>query len=91
MSVQYRFPCAPKLARKCEIEDWCACGAEGRSVGRTVTLLPNFLGWVDYHISLPMGLRPRAFRSRVELRYKTQILLRIVRTNDLRVFERSLI
>ena len=23
----------------------------------TVTLLPNFLGWVDYHISLAMGLR----------------------------------
>ena len=31
------------------------------SVGRcTVTWLPNFLGWVDYHISLAMGLRPRA-------------------------------
>ena len=28
--------------------------------GRTVTWLPNFLGWVDYHISLAMGLRPRA-------------------------------
>ena len=24
----------------------------------TVTWLPNFLGWVDYHISLAMGLRP---------------------------------
>ena len=28
--------------------------------GRTVTWLPNFLGWVDYHISLAIGLRPRA-------------------------------
>ena len=28
--------------------------------GRTVTWLPNFLGWVDYHISLAMGLCPRA-------------------------------
>ena len=30
---------------------WC-------SIARcTVTWLPNFLGWVDYHISLAMGLR----------------------------------
>ena len=34
-----------------------------RAVGRcTVTWLPNFLRWVDYHISLAMGLRPRAAR-----------------------------
>ena len=31
-----------------------------RTDGRTVTWLPNFLGRVDYHISLAMGLRPRA-------------------------------
>ena len=31
-----------------------------RTDGRTVTWLPNFLGWVDYHISLAMGLHPRA-------------------------------
>ena len=31
-----------------------------RKDGRTVTWLPNFLVWVDYHISLAMGLRPRA-------------------------------
>ena len=38
-----------------------------RTDGRcTVTWLPNFLGWVDYHISLAMGLRPRALC--VELR-----------------------
>ena len=41
---------------------WYACSADGRSVVRslarcTVTWLPNFLGWVDYHISLAMGLR----------------------------------
>ena len=31
---------------------WYACGANGRSLARcTVTWLPNFLGWVDYHIS----------------------------------------
>ena len=41
-----------------------------RTDGRTVTWLPNFLGWVDYHISLAMGLRPRALRARVELRYE---------------------
>ena len=48
---------------------WYACGADGRSVGRsldrslarcTATWLPNFLGWVDYHSSLAMGLCPRA-------------------------------
>ena len=33
---------------------------DGRSLARcTVTWLPNFLGWVDYHISLAMGLCPR--------------------------------
>ena len=36
----------------------------GRTVARslarcTVTWLPNFLGWVDYHISLAVGLRFR--------------------------------
>ena len=29
----------------------------GRKVGRTVTWLPYFLGWVEYHIFLPMVLR----------------------------------
>ena len=38
---------------------WC-----GRTDGRTVTWLPKFLEWVDYHIFLGLGLR-----SRVELRY----------------------
>ena len=40
------------------------CGGDGRSVDRsvgrsrcTVTWLANFLGWVDYHISLTMELR----------------------------------
>ena len=33
---------------------WC-----GQTVGRTGTWLPNFLGWVDYHMSLAMGLCPR--------------------------------
>ena len=47
--VQYQFSCATKPARKCEIEHWFSCGADGRvSCGRcTVTWLPNFLGWVD--------------------------------------------
>ena len=31
---------------------WC-----GRTVGRTVTWWPNFLGWVDYYIFLPMAFR----------------------------------
>ena len=41
---------------------WYACDADGRTVGLavgrcTVTWLPNFLGWVDYHIFLPIVLR----------------------------------
>ena len=38
---------------------------DGRTSGRwcTVTLLANFLGWVDYHISLAMGLQRRAWDS----------------------------
>ena len=40
----------------------------GRSVGRcTVTWLPNFLGWVDYFIFLPLVLRWRASRTRAPL------------------------
>ena len=46
--VQYHFSRTPKLARKCEIEHWLPCGAEGQAGWRcTVTWLPNFLGWVD--------------------------------------------
>ena len=44
---------------------WFVCGASGRTVGRggerTVTWLPNFLGWVDYFILLPMVLRCARF------------------------------
>ena len=38
-----------------------------RTVERTVTWLPNFRGWVDYHIFLPMVLRRRASRARAPL------------------------
>ena len=31
--AQYQFSCAPKLARKCEIEHWFSCGADGRAGG----------------------------------------------------------
>ena len=54
---------APKVARKCKSKHWYACGADGRSV----TWLPNFLGWIDY---LSYGAPPtRARSARVELRY----------------------
>ena len=43
--VHYQFSCAPKLARKYEIEHWFpVVRTDGRC---TVTWLPNFLGWVD--------------------------------------------
>jgi len=51
IDVQSAFSWAPKVARKSESKHWYACGAHGRSVARSldrsVTWLPNFLGWVD--------------------------------------------
>ena len=36
--MQYQFSCAPKLARKCEVEHWFPCGADGRAVyGHVIT------------------------------------------------------
>ena len=38
---------------------------DGRSIARcTVTWLPNFLEWVDYHISIAMGLRLECWQKR---------------------------
>ena len=38
---------------------------DGRSLARyTVTWLPNFLGWVDYHIFLGMELRYKCVKSK---------------------------
>ena len=36
---------------------WYACGTDGRAVGLAATWSPKFLGWVDYHNFLGMGLR----------------------------------
>ena len=36
IDVQSAFSWAPKVARKCESKHWYACGADGRSVGRSV-------------------------------------------------------
>ena len=44
----------------CVIFHWYASGAGERTVGRTVTWLPKFLGWMDYQIFLGMGLRSPA-------------------------------
>ena len=36
--MQYQSSCAPKLARKCGIEHWFPCGADGRAVyGHVIT------------------------------------------------------
>ena len=56
IDVQSASSWAPKVARKCEGKHWYACGADGRSV----TWLPNFLGWVDY---LSNGAPPTRARS----------------------------
>ena len=37
IDVTSAFSWAPKVARKCESKHWYACGADGRSVGRSVT------------------------------------------------------
>ena len=36
IDVQSAFSWAPRVARKCESKHWYACGAEGRSVARSV-------------------------------------------------------
>ena len=36
IDVQSAFSWAPKVARKCESKHWYACGADGRSGGRSV-------------------------------------------------------
>ena len=48
IDVQSASSWAPKVARKCESKHRYACGADRRSLSRSVTRLPNFLGWVDY-------------------------------------------
>ena len=51
---------------------WYACGADGRSVGRTVTWLSKFLEWVDHQIFLPMVLR-FGHCARVDLCYDANV------------------
>ena len=58
---------APKLARKCEIQYWLPCGADGLAYGHVTTKL---FGWIDHNqIFLAFRLRSRALRERVEVRY----------------------
>ena len=50
IDVQSAFSWAPNVTRKCESKHWYACGADGRSVGRSVGRSRDyqiFLGWVD--------------------------------------------
>ena len=44
IDVQSAFSWAPKVAKKCESKHWYPVV---RTVGRSVTWLPNLLGWVD--------------------------------------------
>ena len=62
IDVQLVFSWAPKPAKSVRVNiGYPVVRTDGPSLARcTVTWLPNFLGWVDYHISLAMGLRPRA-------------------------------
>ena len=48
IDVQSAFSWTPKVARKCESKHWYACGADGRSVARSVGhVIAKFSGWVD--------------------------------------------
>ena len=62
IDVQSAFSWAPKETRKCESKHWYACGADGRSVGRS----RDYQIFWDGYIYLTMVLRRRA--SRAELR-----------------------
>ena len=61
IDVQSVFSWAPKVVRKCESKHWFSCGADGRSVGRSVGTRSRdckiFWDGLDY---LAMGLLPRA-------------------------------
>ena len=53
---------------------WYACGADRQSDGRcTVTWLPNFLGWIVYHISLSMVLRCARFACESSAKMKLSV------------------
>ena len=67
-SVSPWAPWAPKEVESVRVNIGIpVVGTDGRAYGHMIT---KFLGWVDYHISLAMGLRPLAHGARVELRYK---------------------
>ena len=53
----------------------------GRLGGRTFTWLPNFLGWVDYHVFFGMVLRPRLTLT-VEFRYNKRCLYCVYGNSD---------
>ena len=46
--VQYQSSCAPKLARKCEIEHWLPYGADGRAVYGDVITIFSGMGRFTY-------------------------------------------
>ena len=48
MCGQYQSSCAPKLARKCEIEHWLPCGADGRAVYGHVIIKFSGMGRFTY-------------------------------------------
>ena len=56
--------CAPKLARKCEIEPWIPRGADGRAGG---VRSRDYQTLWDGQISLAIGLRSRAWSSAIKV------------------------
>ena len=62
--MQYHASCTPKLDRKCEIEHWLPCGADGREVYGHVIKKFSGLGRSTYPWCSTNALRAP------ELRYK---------------------
>ena len=75
--MQYQSCGAPKLVRKCEIEHWLPCGADGRSGGRSVyghviTKFSRMGSLLDFltHGAPLRASRPRAPLLKFELKFE---------------------
>ena len=79
IDVQSAFSWAPKVARKCESKHWYACGADGRSGGRSVYghVITKFsrMGSLPHFVT--HGAPLRASRARAPLIFIIQYIYNI--------------
>ena len=84
--VQYQSSCAPKLARKCEIEHWLPCGADGRAVyGHVITKFSG-MGRFTYPWGSAGALRAPEIRYKIRLKRHNFYLQRLALTRALKGF-----